>query len=98
MSEVESRFLTALGAFLVGLVILLFLNGSAILDLWQASALIQLRAQPDHTVWRWTRDGKYTATFACRMLHEGAAPFHGKKPTWKTWAPIKVKVFLWLSF
>lgn len=68
------------------------------LDLWQATAHTELRAQPDRTIWRWTPDGRYTATSSYRMMHEGAVPFRGHKLIWKTWAPMKVKVFLWLSF
>jgi hypothetical protein len=32
------------------------------------------------------------------MLHAGSVHFKGHHLVWKTWAPLKVKIFLWLSF
>lgn len=31
------------------------------------------------------------------MLHAGSSPFLGHKLVWKTWAPLKIKIFLWLA-
>lgn len=31
------------------------------------------------------------------MLHTGAAPFLGHNLIWRAWAPLKVKIFLWLA-
>jgi hypothetical protein len=31
------------------------------------------------------------------MLHEGSTPFVGHSLVWKAWAPLKVKIFLWLA-
>jgi len=31
------------------------------------------------------------------MLHAGSTPFLGHKLVWKTWAPLKIKIFLWLA-
>ena len=32
------------------------------------------------------------------MLHAGSMTFHGHKVIWKTWAPLEIKIFLWLAF
>jgi hypothetical protein len=32
------------------------------------------------------------------MLHAGAVRFQGHRLIWKTWAPLRVKIFLWLAF
>ena len=32
------------------------------------------------------------------MLHIGAIKFHGHRLIWKTWAPLRVKIILWLAF
>ena len=32
------------------------------------------------------------------MMHQGSTTFDGAKLVWKTWAPLKVKLFLWLAF
>lgn len=43
-------------------------------------------------------DGCYTAKSAYNMLQAGSAPFQGHKLIWKTWAPLRIKIFLWLAF
>ena len=68
------------------------------LDLWSTLQNVILNDQPDRTVWRWTPDGLYTAKSAYAMLHAGSAEFRGHGLIWKTWAPLEVKVFLWLAF
>jgi hypothetical protein len=32
------------------------------------------------------------------MLHAGSTPFLGHRLIWKTWVPLRVKIFLWLAF
>lgn len=61
-------------------------------------ANIQLTDQPDKVIWRWTADGAYSAKSAYRMLHAGSTPFLGHKLIWKTWVPLRIKIFLWLAF
>jgi hypothetical protein len=68
------------------------------LDLWNATALVQLHDRPDQTIWRWTPDGSYSSKSAYTMMHTGAIHFRGHSLIWKTWAPMKVKIFLWLAF
>lgn len=68
------------------------------LELWETMEAITFNDQPDKTVWRWTPDGTYSAQSAYRMLHTGSIPFLDHSLIWKTWAPLRVKIFLWLSF
>jgi len=58
---------------------------------------VQLSDQPDRLIWRWTADGSYTARSAYKMLHHGTTSFRGHRLVWKTWAPLRVKIFLWLA-
>lgn len=44
------------------------------------------------------RTGEYSAKSAYMMLHAGSTTFLGHKLIWETWAPLKVKIFLWLAF
>jgi len=59
---------------------------------------VQLSEQPDKTIWRWTPDGRYSTKSAYTMLHAGATKFEGHQLIWKTWAPLRVKIFMWLAF
>ena len=68
------------------------------LALWDILEAIVLNDQLDATIWRWTPSGSYTARSAYAMLHEGAIQFRGHNLIWKTWAPLRVKIFLWLAF
>lgn len=68
------------------------------LDLWEATDAIVLNDQPDRTVWRWSPNGQYSAKSAYRALHTGTISFRGHSLIWKSWVPLRVKIFLWLSF
>ena len=48
-------------------------------------------------IWRWSTDGKYTSRSTCRALHVGSHTIPGCKRIWQTWAPLRVKLFLWLA-
>jgi hypothetical protein len=54
------------------------------LFLWNTLRHFQFVDQPDRTVWRWTKDGTYTAKSAYSFLHVGSTPFQGHKLIWKT--------------
>jgi hypothetical protein len=58
----------------------------------------QLTKTPDRTIWQWTQDGTYSVKSAYNMLHGGSTLFLGHKLIWKTWAPLRIKIFLWLAF
>ena len=69
------------------------------LQLWSRLDNVQLQpAQDDQRIWPWTNNGQYSAKSAYLMLHQGSATFPGHKLIWQTWAPLKVKIFLWLAF
>lgn len=65
--------------------------------LWTTMENVVLTDQPDKTVWRWTPDGTYNARSAYNMMHTGAIKFRGHTLIWKTWAPLRVKIFLCLA-
>jgi len=67
------------------------------LHLWAIVDSIQLSDQPNKTIWRWTADGVYSAKSAYNMLHIGSITMPGHRLIWKTWAPLRVKIFLWLA-
>lgn len=71
---------------------------SEYLFLWNTLRDFQLTEVEDKTIWRWTPDGSYSAKSAYSMLHTGSTPFLGHKLIWKTWAPLKIKIFPWLAF
>jgi hypothetical protein len=68
------------------------------LNLSAAVENINLSDRPDKTVWRWTPDGTYSAKSAYTSLHVGVIKFRGHSLIWKSWAPLRVKIFLWLAF
>lgn len=68
------------------------------LHLWDTLEAVQLHAEQEDAVrWRWTADGQYTAKSAYQMLHKGRTSLQGAELIWKTWAPLRVKLFLWLA-
>lgn len=68
------------------------------LDLWEATNDVTLGDQPDKVKWCWTPDDLYTSKSAYKMLHTRSVRFRGHSLIWKTWAPLRVKIFLWLTF
>jgi len=66
------------------------------LHLWTTLNSYELSDAPDRLVWRWTEDGRYTAKSAYSMMHVGSIKMCGHKLVWKTWAPLRIKIFLWL--
>ena len=65
------------------------------LHLWATIDDFQLGDQPDRMVWRWTADGTYTAKSAYNIMHTGSIKMSGHRLVRKTWAPLRVKIFLW---
>lgn len=49
-------------------------------------------------IWHWSSDGNYSAKSAYNMLHSGSVKLSEHSLIWKAWAPLKVKIFLWLAF
>ena len=67
------------------------------LHLWASVGDIHLGNEPDRTIWRWTTDGCYTAKSAYDMMHSGSIRMSGHTLIWKTWAPLRIKIFIWLA-
>lgn len=58
-------------------------------QLWGRLRDIQLSPDQDRMVWRWSTDGQYTSP---RAIISGSWELN-----WKTWAPPRVKFFIWLA-
>ena len=67
------------------------------LCLWHAVNGITLNANQDRMIWRWTSDGGFTVQSAYRALHLDSHPIPGCVRVWEVWAPLRVKLFLWLA-
>ena len=68
------------------------------LQLWSRLSDIHLEENAvDVFVWRWSPDGVYSARSAYDILHCGAVVFQGAERIWRTWAPLKIKIFIWLA-
>jgi hypothetical protein len=69
------------------------------LQVWDKVSEVILREEiTGRFIWKWTPTGEYTARSAYRMLHAGSTSFPGSSLIWKIWAPMRVKIFLWLAF
>jgi hypothetical protein len=67
-------------------------------DLWEKLEDVQLRPlESDRFVWHWTPNGTYSASSAYRSFFLGMSSMLGAKELWKASAPLKVKLFFWLS-
>jgi len=53
--------------------------------------------QSDRFVWKWSPDGKYSASSAYRAFFHGSTNLPGAKELWRTKAPPRVKFFFWLA-
>lgn len=51
----------------------------------------------DRTSWKWTVDGSYSASSAYAAFFAGLEFFPCSKTIWKTWAPAKCKLHIWLA-
>jgi len=67
------------------------------LQVWHAIEDIVLTDAPDRLVWRWESDGSFSVRSAYQALHLGSHPIPGCVRIWEVWAPLKVKLFLWLA-
>ena len=52
----------------------------------------------DRISWRWTTSGVYSAKSCYKALFAGSMIEPSWKLTWKSWAPLRVKISLWLAF
>jgi hypothetical protein len=68
------------------------------LQVWQLLHDVNLNPlQTDRFVWKWSPDGKYSASLAYRAFFAGSTSLLGAKELCKTKAPPKVKFFFWLA-
>lgn len=68
------------------------------LQVWQLTRGITLDPlQPDRFIWKWSKDGKYSASSTYRAFFAGLTSLLGAKELWKTRAPPRVKFFAWLA-
>lgn len=68
------------------------------IELWLRLSPVTLSATPDRLIWRWTTDGVYSAKSCYKALFYGSTIEPSWKLTWKSWAPLRIKIFLWLAF
>lgn len=66
--------------------------------LWKKLEHVHLPpAVADRFVWKWTADGKYSASSAYRSFFLGRTLLFGAKNLWHAHAPPKVKFFFWVG-
>jgi hypothetical protein len=58
---------------------------------------VTLGTGEDKLIWRWTADGLYSSKSAYRALLAASSSVYGYPLIWGTWAPLCVKIFLWLA-
>ncbi|WVZ68362.1 LOW QUALITY PROTEIN: hypothetical protein U9M48_017311 [Paspalum notatum var. saurae] len=64
-------------------------------QLWDLIRDVSLSQSQDRLLWRWSPNGQFNAY---RLLHEGSIHRPEIAIVWKTWAPLRVKLFLWLAW
>ncbi|WVZ91046.1 LOW QUALITY PROTEIN: hypothetical protein U9M48_037269 [Paspalum notatum var. saurae] len=52
---------------------------------------------PDQHIWKLTSSGQYSSKSAYNAFFLGSVKFAPWKRTWKTWAPRRCKIFIWLA-
>lgn len=66
-------------------------------ELWRALELVTLSPDPDVLRWKWTDSGVYTASSCYQAMFSGSTIVPHCKLIWRTWAPLQVRVFVWLA-
>jgi hypothetical protein len=65
--------------------------------LWRRIEGTMLSGEPDRLNWKWTASGVYSAKSAYMATFHGSTVCPAANFIWRTWAPQKVKFFLWLA-
>ena len=52
---------------------------------------------PDEFSWPWSSSGQYSARSTYNMFCFGFEHWEGAKEVWRSWAPLKCKLFAWLA-
>uniref|UniRef100_A0A453AAJ2 Reverse transcriptase zinc-binding domain-containing protein n=1 Tax=Aegilops tauschii subsp. strangulata TaxID=200361 RepID=A0A453AAJ2_AEGTS len=56
-----------------------------------------LTTEPDRLLWKWTSSGSYSAKSCYQATFQGSIHSSSWKFIWKNWAPLRVRIFHWLS-
>lgn len=67
------------------------------LQLWDCVQGFELSEQEDKHIWKLEAGGCYSSKSAYRAYFLGSVTFEPWRRLWKSWAPNKCKVFLWLA-
>jgi len=67
------------------------------LQLWDMLLDTSLSQDEDVHIWRLDSSGIFSSKSAYRAFFNGAITFEHWRRLWKSWAPAKCKVFLWLA-
>lgn len=66
-------------------------------QLWDLLQDTLLYHEDDCHTWRFEVSGKFTSKSAYRAFFQGSVVFEPWRRLWKTWAPGKCKIFIWLA-
>ncbi|GJN34769.1 hypothetical protein PR202_gb23464 [Eleusine coracana subsp. coracana] len=66
-------------------------------QLWDTVHEMVLSQESDHHIWNLEASGIYSSKSAYKAFHNGAITFEPWRRVWKSWAPPKCKMFLWLA-
>lgn len=66
-------------------------------DLWRLLCRTILSTTPDWFIWRWSKTGVYLAASCYLAMFHGSLLDVNWRLTWRTWAPLHIKVFVWLA-
>ena len=69
-----------------------------LIHLQQAVATIHRNVEEeDAFLWPWSATGSYSAKSTYKMLCQGMTRFDAAQCIWRSWAPLKCKIFAWLA-
>jgi hypothetical protein len=69
------------------------------LHLWDRLENAHLQPERDDALrWRVTPDVRYSSKSAYLAQHQGLPVYDGARLIWKSWAPLRVRLFMWVFF
>lgn len=66
-------------------------------QLWDSLQEVVLSDSSDKHIWKLSPSGAYSSKSAYRAFFYGSITFKPWRRLWKSWAPSKCKVFIWLA-
>jgi mannosylglycoprotein endo-beta-mannosidase len=73
-------------------------EGAQCIRVWEAIDTVQRDdTRPDHIIWKGSATGDYTPRSTYEMLCKGSTSWSMSSPVWKSFAPVKCKIFIWLA-